>query len=122
VAEKHARASVALERTACHAARCNGSHEIAPKLWRRVALHRRRTVVLALHLARAMQDIIVVSSDRSSSREDAINVSTPLDAIVRLEHRKRVRTVVLAGTFARDRELAAFLGELYPSIRIECEA
>ena len=63
--------------------------------------------------------LIVSSNGRPGERDDAMVVSTPLDAIVRLEHRKRIRTVVLTGSYARDRELAAFLDEFYPSVRVE---
>jgi hypothetical protein len=72
-----------------------------------------------------MQKMIV--SARGSERhammdateEGAIVVSTPLDAILRLERRNRIRTVVLTGSYARSPELAAFLWEFYPTIQIE---
>jgi hypothetical protein len=68
-----------------------------------------------------MSDTLIVSSDRfSRSHDDAFVVATPLEAIVRLE-RWRVRTVVLAGTFASNCELAAFLRAFYPRVRIERE-
>jgi hypothetical protein len=72
------------------------------------------------------QTMIVSSStnqETSTAREDAIVVATPLDAIVRLERRehRRIRTVVLAGTYALNGELAAFLGEFYPQVRVERE-
>jgi len=56
-----------------------------------------------------------------TAREDAIVVATPLDAIMRLEGRDRIRTVVLAGSYASNRELATFLGEFYPRVRVERE-
>jgi hypothetical protein len=63
--------------------------------------------------------LIVSNAGRLEERDDAMVVSTPLDAIVRLERRKRIRTVVLSGSYARDQELAAFLDEFYPSVRVE---
>lgn len=53
--------------------------------------------------------------------EDPIVVATPLDVIVRLQRPQQIRTVVLAGPHATNHELAAYLGEFYPSIHIECE-
>jgi hypothetical protein len=68
-----------------------------------------------------MSDTLIVSSDRyPTADDDMFVVKTPLEAIARLE-RRRVRTVVLAGTFARNRELAAFLRAFYPAVRIERE-
>ena len=55
------------------------------------------------------------------TEEDPIVVATPLDAIVRLQRPQQIRTVVLAGLYATNHELAAFLGEFYPSIQVECE-
>jgi hypothetical protein len=72
-----------------------------------------------------MATMIVSSSGNRptnyDTHEDVFEVATPLDAIVRLET-QRIRTVVLAGSYATNRELAAFVGEFYPTIRIECEA
>ncbi len=45
----------------------------------------------------------------------------PLEVIARLEGR-RIGTVVLAGSYASDPELAAFLAEHHPSVRVEREA
>jgi len=53
--------------------------------------------------------------------EDPIVVATPLDVIVRLQRPQQIRTVVLTGPHATNHELAAFLGEFYPSIHVECE-
>jgi hypothetical protein len=47
-------------------------------------------------------------------------VATPLQAIQRLE-RHRISTVILSGSFARNRELASFLRDAYPSVRVERE-
>jgi hypothetical protein len=55
----------------------------------------------------------------SDALDEAIVVSTPLDAIARLERRNHIRTVILTGSYARNSELAAFLWEFYPSIQIE---
>ena len=69
-----------------------------------------------------MNQTLIVSRDKQNfERGDAIVVSTPLDAIMRLEKRRRIGTVVLAGSYARDSELAAFLDEFYPSVRVERE-
>jgi hypothetical protein len=69
-----------------------------------------------------MREIMIVASDMSPTvTEHAFVVSTPLDAIVQLERPGRIRTVVLAGTFARNGALAACIGELYPSVRVERE-
>ena len=68
-----------------------------------------------------MSDTLIVSSVRyAMPHDDAFVVTTPLEAIARLE-RRRVRTVVLAGTFARNRELAAFVRAFYPAVRVERE-
>jgi hypothetical protein len=75
-----------------------------------------------------MQQTMIVSSNNQPSvtpRDNAIVVATPLDAIMRLEKQEhphhRIGTVVLAGSFASNHELATFLDEFYPSVRVECE-
>lgn len=85
-------------------------------------------MVLTLHRATRQEGVtnvdqtLIVSSKASAvEQDDAMVVSTPLDAIMRLEHRERIRTVVLTGSFARDRALVAFLDEFYPAVRIERE-
>jgi hypothetical protein len=60
--------------------------------------------------------LMIISPNRETA--DAICVTTPLDAIMRLEKRP-IRTIVLAGAYADDTELAEFLGEQYPNVRIE---
>jgi hypothetical protein len=65
------------------------------------------------------QTMILSRDDRTEVQTGAIRVATPLDAIARLEHQHRISTVVLAGSFADDRELAESLAELYPSIQVE---
>ncbi len=68
-----------------------------------------------------MPDTLIVSSEPvPGARADAFVVGTPLEAITRLE-RRPVHTVVLAGSFARNRELAAFLRDFYPSVRVARE-
>lgn len=70
-----------------------------------------------------MQQTMIVSSSHqvvSDGDEQPIVVTTPLEAIVRLE-RRQIRTVVLTGAHASNHELAAFLGECYPSIQVERE-
>jgi hypothetical protein len=67
---------------------------------------------------------LIISADRATDitgHENPVLVTTPLEAIVRLEGRRRIRTVVLAGSYAMNRELAAFLTESYPSLHIEWE-
>jgi hypothetical protein len=50
---------------------------------------------------------------------DAVVVRTNLDLISQLEDPQSfVVTVVLAGKFAGDRELASFLTESYPGLRV----
>ena len=63
---------------------------------------------------------MIISSYKRASIEESFVVVTPLDAIMRLEGSGRIATVVLAGSFATT-EIATSLGELYPTIRIECE-
>jgi hypothetical protein len=64
---------------------------------------------------------LILSSSRRSRGKSAI-VVTPLEAIMRLEASQRIRTIVLAGSYAADEALLAFLGDCYPAVRIECEA
>jgi hypothetical protein len=58
---------------------------------------------------------------RSNKHAGAIVVSTALDAIARLE-RATIARVVLAGSFAADPVLAAFISEAYPTVHLELEA
>jgi hypothetical protein len=51
--------------------------------------------------------------------EDAVVVTTPLDAIVRLERGRRISKVVLAGSYASDAALVSFLGAFYPTVEIQ---
>lgn len=60
---------------------------------------------------------IVVANEQASRLDGACVVLTPLDMIEKLE-RVRISTVVLAGSFAADRELVAFLSESYPSLAV----
>jgi hypothetical protein len=57
----------------------------------------------------------------SITRPGTIVVLTPLDAIAQLEGRV-IATIVLAGSYATDHALAAFLAESYPMVQIEQEA
>ena len=63
---------------------------------------------------------LVVSSDRDRTYDaGTLVVSTPLDMISYLEDtRVPIATVILAGSYARDREMAKSLRELYPSVQI----
>lgn len=60
-------------------------------------------------------------STRSESG-DTIVVKTALDAIARLEGSGNIAQVVLAGSFAADPVLAAFIEEAYPAVHVEREA
>jgi hypothetical protein len=66
--------------------------------------------------------MIVSSRHRVKSDKNAIVVTTALDAIARLEHAGNIARVVLAGSFASDPVLVAFLEEAYPGVRVEREA
>jgi hypothetical protein len=66
---------------------------------------------------------LVVSNDlihrhAICKREDRAVVSTPLDMIHQLEDHHEISTVVLAGGFAKNRELATFLLDFYPTVRV----
>ncbi|HEV7558963.1 MAG TPA: hypothetical protein VGO00_26000 [Kofleriaceae bacterium] len=70
---------------------------------------------------------MIVSSGAPRSREvsgehDAVVVSTPLEAIHRLESRDPIAAVVLAGSYATNAELGDFLAETYPFLQIAREA
>ncbi|HET9990763.1 MAG TPA: hypothetical protein VFQ65_19670 [Kofleriaceae bacterium] len=56
----------------------------------------------------------------STATPKSIVVSTPLDVITWLEAAP-IASVVLAGEFASDTVLAAFLAESYPTIPVEQE-
>lgn len=66
---------------------------------------------------------LVLSDEQSPrstrSERDRLFVATPLDMIAHLELASTpVSTVVLAGRYGGDRELASFLLESYPMLRI----
>ncbi len=65
---------------------------------------------------------VVLSADprhRERRHPDSVVVKTNLDLISQLEDpRNVVVAVVLAGQFAKDRELASFLVESYPGLRV----
>lgn len=63
---------------------------------------------------------LVVSPDSERSEEHGtLVVPTPLDMISYLEDtRVPIATVILAGRYARDREMAASLRELYPNVDV----
>lgn len=67
--------------------------------------------------------MIVSSRGEPSIHADdrSIIVTTPLDAILRLQEPQRIHTVVLVGSYATNGELVAFLTECYPAIHLECE-
>jgi hypothetical protein len=75
-------------------------------------------------MQQTMQQTMIVSSDQpavTSAHDGIIVVGTPLEAIIRLEKPERIRTVVLAGAYATNREFATFLSAFYPSLCIACE-
>jgi hypothetical protein len=70
-----------------------------------------------------MNEIMIVASGTKPASNGGIHiVTTPLDAIMRLERKRKITHVILAGTFAQDHELASCLGALYPAVRVEVES
>jgi hypothetical protein len=65
--------------------------------------------------------VLSLDASRSVTHANTIVVGTPLDAITRLEQRSSIATVVLAGTYAQNDDIAIFLAEFYPAIRLEQE-
>jgi len=65
---------------------------------------------------------VIVSGDprhQEQQHPDSVVVQTNLDLISQLEDpRNFVTAVVLAGSFAADRELASFLVESYPGLQV----
>jgi len=89
---------------------------------------RSRTVVPWLQRTRReggneMNDTLILSSNapRLVKHANMIVVTTPLDAINWLEDRRSISTVILAGAYARNDELASFLTEAYPTVHLEHE-
>ena len=68
-----------------------------------------------------MQQKIIFTSTNEPANNNAREIASALDAILRLENRM-VGRVVLAGSYAADAELAASLAERYPTLEIEIEA
>ena len=63
--------------------------------------------------------LVVSRAKRQQTPKRYMVVSTPLEMIAMLqEDRSRIETVVLTGPFAKNSELAAFLAESYPALRI----
>jgi hypothetical protein len=68
---------------------------------------------------------LVITDDRGQQlrlreRDDTIVVGTPLELIVALEAAHRlVSTVVLAGRFVLDHDLAGFLRDFYPELGVD---
>jgi hypothetical protein len=70
-----------------------------------------------------MVHTLIVSNDENhrravSKRSDRDVVATPLDMIARLEGHREISTVVLACDLAKSAELAAFLLDFYPEVRV----
>ena len=66
---------------------------------------------------------LVVSNDETyrravPRRNDRAVVATPLDMITILEDHSEISTVVLAGSASTDTELAGFLLDCYPTVRV----
>jgi hypothetical protein len=74
-------------------------------------------VASPLHVRNGVKTIVVMDTAAPANCSDAVVVTTPLDMIHRLES-SPITTVVLATTAAR-RELASFLLETYPMVRVE---
>jgi hypothetical protein len=66
----------------------------------------------------ALQTVVVTDAPRARSTKQPNVVATPLDMIARLED-GLISTVVLTSSAASHGELASFLLESYPDIRIE---
>lgn len=63
--------------------------------------------------------LVVTRAKRKVRSKRYLVVRSPLEVINLLqEDRNRIETVVLTGTFAKNPELASFLAESYPSLRI----
>lgn len=63
--------------------------------------------------------LVVTKNPPARSRADTSVVKTPLDLIRALqEEREDISTVVLMGSFAANDELATFLVEAYPALRV----
>ena len=63
--------------------------------------------------------LVVSPRKRSLAPKRYLVVRSPLEMIARLqEDRSRIETVILTGTFAENPELASFLTECYPALRI----
>jgi len=64
---------------------------------------------------------VVIATDgvnRYRDRTDAIVVRTPLDLIQALANVATISTAILSDQFARVKEVAAFLREAYPDLRL----
>jgi hypothetical protein len=63
--------------------------------------------------------LVVSPRKRDDSPKRYMVVRSPLEMIAMLqEDRSRIETVVLNGSFAKNPELASFLTECYPALRI----
>jgi len=63
--------------------------------------------------------LVVTKNPPPSTRADTSVVKTPLDMIRTLqEQREQISTVVLMGSFAANRDIATFLVEAYPALRV----
>ena len=57
---------------------------------------------------------------RLAERHDTVVVATPLELVFALEDTDRlISTIVLAGRFVDDGDLATFLGDTYPQIGVD---
>jgi hypothetical protein len=63
--------------------------------------------------------LVVSPGKKETAPKRYMVVRSPLEMIAMLqEDRSRIETVVLSGAFAKNRELASFLNECYPALRI----
>ena len=63
--------------------------------------------------------LVVSPRKRNLTPKRYLVVRSPLEMITRLqEDRSRIETVILSGPFAENPELASFLTECYPALRI----
>jgi hypothetical protein len=82
-----------------------------------------RSVVLRLQRATPTMQTLIISSNVRGCVAQATTtiVGTPLDAIKSLERLSSIGRVVLGGSYADNDDLAIFISEFYPSVRLDRE-
>jgi hypothetical protein len=64
-------------------------------------------------------ETLVITDSEGTHEQGTLVVPTPLDMIGCLEDKRiPIATVILAGRYARDREMASSLQELYPDVSV----